>query len=352
MSAIPITVHQPITANDGCQDPVLLNDWHVIGFSTDFDAGNIYPVRLLERDLVAWRSADGQIHVWEDLCIHRGARLSKGWIKNDHIVCPYHGWEYDCTGKCTKMPAAPDEAPMKKARAFPYLAEERYGLVWACLGTPSNGIPALPEWDNPDFMKVHSGPYLYGANGFRGLENFLDPTHFPFVHAGLNGVMDNPDKLEPYTVEEDATGLCSSPVKVFQPVGDARGEPIMAWYTYRAFRPLVGYFSKRTQRADAQGNVISDHADTFTTFYTSQVVDEKTSITRIISSLNVKPAPDPEKVIARANVVFNQDREIVETQRPERIPADLRYELHHRTDLMGQRYRSWLRKKGIVYGVI
>jgi hypothetical protein len=68
--------------------------------------------------------------------------------------------------------------------------------------------------------------------------------------------------------------------------------------------------------------------------------------------LNVQPHPDPKSVRDRADVVFNQDREIVETQRPERIPTELRYELHHRTDLMGQRYRSWLRAKGISYGVI
>jgi len=83
----------PITALDGCQDPVLLNDWHVVGYADDFQAGTIYPTRLLERDLIVWRSESGQIHVWEDLCIHRGARLSKGWISNDHVVCPYHGWE-------------------------------------------------------------------------------------------------------------------------------------------------------------------------------------------------------------------------------------------------------------------
>jgi phenylpropionate dioxygenase-like ring-hydroxylating dioxygenase large terminal subunit len=68
--------------------------------------------------------------------------------------------------------------------------------------------------------------------------------------------------------------------------------------------------------------------------------------------MDVSPRPDPDAVRARADVVFGQDRDIVESQRPERIPTELRYELHHRTDLMGQRYRTWLRNKGISYGVI
>ncbi|RYX85383.1 MAG: aromatic ring-hydroxylating dioxygenase subunit alpha [Bradyrhizobiaceae bacterium] len=347
-----LSAQKPITADDGCQDPVLLNDWHVVGYSSDFVAEKIQPVRLLERDLIGWRSADGEIHVWEDLCIHRGARLSKGWIKNDRVVCPYHGWEYDGGGRCTLMPAAPDEAPMKKARAFPYQAIERYGFVWVCLGEPTGDIPVFPQWDDPSFTKVHSGPYKYAANGFRSIENFIDASHFPFVHAGLNGVMDNPDRLDPYDVFEDDIGLRSSEIKVFQPWGDARGVPLMAFYTYHTFRPLVAYFSKRTQEADKNGNITSDESNLFATFFVCQPVDEKTTIARVCAAMNVNPHPDPKSVRDRADVVFNQDREIVETQRPERIPTQLRYELHHRTDLMGQRYRTWLRAKGITYGVI
>lgn len=350
-TAIP-SAHMPITAQDGCQDPVLLNDWHVVGFATDFVQGKIYPVRLLERDLIAWRSADDAIHVWEDLCIHRGARLSKGWIRNDRVVCPYHGWQYNGAGACTLMPAAPDETPMKKARAFPYRAVERYGFIWVCLGEPAADIPVFPEWEDASFLKVHSGPYDYAANGFRAIENFVDASHFPFVHAGLNGVMDTPDKLDPYEVHETEAGLQSSEVKVFQPVGDARGIPLMAFYTYHTFRPLVGYFSKRTQEADAAGNVVSDRSDTFTTFFTAQPIDATTTIVRVCAALNVQPHPDPQTVRDRAQIIFHQDRDIVETQRPERIPTQLRYELHHRTDLMGQRYRTWLRAKGISYGVI
>ncbi len=43
---------------------------------------------------------------------------------------------------------------------------------------------------------------------------------------------------------------------------------------------------------------------------------------------------------------------IVDTQRPERIPVDLRYELHHRIDLIGQKNRSWLKKMGVSYGAL
>ncbi|MFT8885574.1 MAG: Rieske (2Fe-2S) protein, partial [Acetobacter papayae] len=103
---------------EGCTDSALLNDWHVVAYSTDLEQGKLLPVTLMERDLVLWRSASGEVHAWDDLCIHRGARLSKGCIERDTVVCPYHGWRYNDQGSCVLIPAAPNEPPMKKARAI------------------------------------------------------------------------------------------------------------------------------------------------------------------------------------------------------------------------------------------
>ncbi len=330
----------------------MLNDWHAIGFPSDYLPETIYKARLLGRDLVIWRDKAGTLHAWEDLCIHRGARLSAGFISNDQLVCPYHGWHYDGSGKCVLIPAAPDEAPLKKAAAFTHSVLERYGFVWVCLGAPASDIPVFPEWENAEFLKVHSGPYVFAANAFRSVENFVDISHFPFVHAGLNATPGSTAKLNSYTVEMTGTGLKTSEISTFQPAGDARGVPIMSHYTYSCFGPLVAHFQKRTQDANETGQVISQHCDYFTTYCTVQMVDETHCILRVCAALSVKPAPEPEQVRKRADVIYLQDKDIVETQRPQKIPTDLRYELHHRTDLLGQRYRTWLRDLGITYGVV
>jgi phenylpropionate dioxygenase-like ring-hydroxylating dioxygenase large terminal subunit len=122
-----------------CQDMALLNDWHVVAVSGDIVPGQLMPLTLLERDLVGWRDEAGQVHVWEDLCIHRGARLSKGFIRDNKVICPYHGWNYDGSAQCVLMPAAPKEAPLKKARAIAHKTEEKYGLVWVSLGVSGMG---------------------------------------------------------------------------------------------------------------------------------------------------------------------------------------------------------------------
>jgi phenylpropionate dioxygenase-like ring-hydroxylating dioxygenase large terminal subunit len=342
---------KPLTASQGCQDAALLNDWHVVGFSKDFAPAQLYPLTLLGRDLVAWRDTGGALHVWEDLCVHRGARLSKGSICDDHVICPYHGWRYDTTAQCTLIPSAPREKPMSKARAFSHSVAERYELVWVCIGTPDRDIPIFPEWDDESYIKVFSGPYEF-ANAFRAIENFLDISHFPFVHSDMNGRTTEPDELKPYQVEMTDMGLRSTEIAVFQPCADARGIPAIANYSYKCFRPLVAHFSKRIQDIRADGSVVEGKDTHLATFCVAQMIDETHCILRACAVLDVKPAPDPEKVRSRADFIFVQDAGIVATQRPERIPTELRQELHHRTDLLGQRYRSWLRSMNIGYGVI
>jgi phenylpropionate dioxygenase-like ring-hydroxylating dioxygenase large terminal subunit len=334
---------------DGCQDQVLLNHWHVVAFSEEVVYGKLYPVTLLERDLVAWRDLEGQIHVWEDLCIHRGARLSKGFIQDNKVVCPYHGWNYDGSAKCVLMPAAPQETPMKKARAIPHHAQDKYGFIWACIGTPARAIPEFAEWDDPSYQKVTCGPYPF-RSGYRAVENFVDPTHFPFVHAGVNGVFNDPDPIAPYEVHESEEGLSSTEVRVTQPYGDPRGVPVISYYSYKLMRPLVAYLKKRLVISDPAREAEGNPNDRFCTYLTAQPVDETTSIVRIVCGTNFSPQPSDADVRRRQDLVYAQDGAIVDTQRPERIPVDLRYELHHRSDLIGQKYRSWLKNMGVTYG--
>ena len=82
-------------------DSVLINDWHVIARSTDVVEGKPLRARLLAEDLVIWRTGS-RIMVWQDLCIHRGTRLSLGSIQTDTLMCPYHGWTYNADGQCVK----------------------------------------------------------------------------------------------------------------------------------------------------------------------------------------------------------------------------------------------------------
>lgn len=348
MPILPL-VSQPDSKVSVCADSALLDDWHVVAFTSDVAPGTATATRLLGRDLVMWRDSSSTIHVWEDLCIHRGARLSKGWVAGDTLTCPYHGWRYDGSGRCTLVPSTPTAPPPTKARAFTYRSVERYGFIWVTLGQPSHEIPRFPEWDDAAYIKVHAGAYRWQANGFRAVENFVDATHFPWVHSDVNGVQSAPDEIGRYDVFRDDDGLRSSEVRVFQPYGDPRQVPVYAGYNYRVMRPLIAYFYKRIEVA---AHPKPDVDERFSTYFTVQAVDQSACIIRICTARNFGPELTVADVHRRQDLVYEQDREIVETQRPERIPIDLRHELHHRTDRLGQEYRRWLAELGITYGTL
>src|SRR5258708_29600903 len=132
----------------------------------------------------------------------------------------------------------------RKGGVFRDRGQERSGLVWASLGAPPHDVPPFPEVGDPAFRLFHAGPYPFGANAFRSVENFIDPTHFPFVHSGFNGVMAAPDPINDYEVFTGPDGLRTSAVRVFQPYGDHRALPGTPDYHYPVLRPPPAYFQK------------------------------------------------------------------------------------------------------------
>ena len=332
-------------------DEVLLNDWHAVAYSGDVEEGKLLAIRLLGEELVAWRH-EGTVHVWKDLCIHRGTRLSLGEVIDGTVVCPYHGWRYNCEGKCVLIPSQPDTPPPLKARAFTHRAEDRYGFVWVSLGEPERDVPPFPEFGNPEFRVVHSGPYPFRSSSFRAIENFIDASHFPFVHRDLNGERQKPDKINDYKVTKSIDGLATNAVRVFQPAGDHRMVPVNADYYYSVFRPNTAHISKFVTITDpAQAHLGAD-GENWCVFLAAQPVDEISSIIRIAVAHNFAHDLPEQDVIDRQDRVFEEDSEIVGSVRPERIPTDLKAQLSIRSDRLAVAYRSWLRELGVTYGTL
>jgi phenylpropionate dioxygenase-like ring-hydroxylating dioxygenase large terminal subunit len=317
-------------------DPILLNDWHPVAWASQVNDAAPAAIRLLDTELVLWRSRDG-VHVWRDLCVHRGSRLSDGRVAGNCLACPYHGWQYDSAGRCVRIPAHPEQSPPARARATVYPVKEKYDLVWVCLGVPPRDVPAFPEWDDPSFEKITVGPYLYRAHGPRVVENFLDVAHFPFVHAGYLG---DPSQTQigDYEVEISDNEIVAKDIPVWQPDPDGTGRPAKVFYTYHVLRPLTASFTK------VHG------ANRFSMFASAAPVAECESLAWLIIALNYPHDAPAEELRRFQDIVTRQDIPIVEAQRPELLPLDLQVELHLRSDRAAIAYRQWLKKIGLRYG--
>lgn len=319
-------------------DPVLINDWHPVMRSDALDDGKLAACRLLGVDLVVWR-AGGQVRAWQDLCIHRGTRLSMGHVMGETLVCPYHGWMYDGSGRCVHIPAHPEQTPPTKARARTFSVREKYGLVWVCLGQPLQDIPWFPEESDPACRKQLTGPFPpLQASGPRAVENFLDISHLPFVHSGILGDPTVPE-ISDYQVERDEHGLVAHDVVVYQPDPYGTGEGGTVHYTYRVFRPLTAYLAKDSADGAHLALMLTltphDVATTSAWFYGA--FNERLKVT-------AQEWDDFQRMI------FLQDVPVVESQRPELLPLDLQAELHLRSDRLGLAYRRWLKELGLTFG--
>lgn len=116
--------------------------WIPIALSRDVPPGVTRAVIVAGKELVAWRSENRALQVWEDRCPHRGMRLSFGFVRGESLNCLYHGWQYGAEGPCQRIPAHPDLAVPPTIRANTYASAETGGFILVSFD-PEPGPPPV-----------------------------------------------------------------------------------------------------------------------------------------------------------------------------------------------------------------
>ena len=172
--------------------PALESCWYPVAESVDI-AGQAQAVRLLAKDYVVWRAADGTLVGAPDRCPHREAPLSIGEVKDGILTCAYHGWSFGSAGTCVGIPSSGPGAAIPPTAHLPCVTlEELYGLVWMCPGQPANPLPTMPWDDDPAFRRINTGIEPWAVSAPRMTDNFMDISHFPWVHTGTFGGAQDP----------------------------------------------------------------------------------------------------------------------------------------------------------------
>ncbi|MAE68080.1 MAG: hypothetical protein CMJ18_27850 [Phycisphaeraceae bacterium] len=75
--------------------------WIDLCASDDVPARGGRFVEAASRRLAVFRLATGDFRVLDDVCPHAGGSLSAGYVADDCVICPWHGWPFDVhSGRC------------------------------------------------------------------------------------------------------------------------------------------------------------------------------------------------------------------------------------------------------------
>lgn len=321
----------------------ILACWHPVSYSFEIKE-KPYATILLEQPVVIWRSSDGDVHAMKDLCIHRGTALSLGWVKDDCLVCPYHAWRYDTSGQCVFIPQAPATDIPKKIKTPVYHCIEKYGLIWVALNTPKYDLPDIPEFNDPNYKFVFTGPFSWDSDASRQVENFTDFGHFPWVHPGLLGEPERPEVPE-YKVEVKNDILYYTIVRP----ESINSEDFPVFANKQTIRPVRKSKYQLHLPYTIVLRVNWGGKECIMDLFVSQPISKHKCKGFCIVGRNYNLEASDKLYDDFENVIFGQDKRIVESQRPEQVPFDYAKEIHLKFDMVAMKYRKAMKKANLDY---
>ncbi len=167
------------------------NCWYPVVFVDDLPKDNPYTFSLYNEPLVLFHNEKGDLACAVDRCPHRAARLSDGHLIDGKLECLYHGWQFNASGECTRIPQlAPDKKIPVTTCLKSHVVVECQGMVWIWVCKPElaaiSDIPLIPALDNPDVISVDYTIDLPYDQTYL-IENVIDVAHIHIAHHGLRG---------------------------------------------------------------------------------------------------------------------------------------------------------------------
>lgn len=279
-------------------DPAALNEWIAIGRTEDVPQDAERRTRLLGQDIVARRTGDAP-----------------------------QVFETDADGGDGR------ECPI----------QERYGHVWTTLGTPDRDMLDMPEFEEDGRRLVTCGIVTVRTSPLRILENFLDLAHFPFVHRDILGAEPNTE-VEDYKVEirADTNDLWATQCRFFQPqAAKSAADGQDTEYMYRVTSPFVTVLYKTCPIRPGTWDLIG--------IFVQPREEDLCDVHSFVLPFD-EDNTDVE-LIQFQQMIFLQDRRIIEDQRPRLLPLDSGIEVRGRADDTSIAFRRWLRARGQRFGV-
>ena len=179
--------------------------WAAIGFGCDVPKpGSVYPIDMLGIPLLMVRTKNDKVHVFENVCRHRGMILvDEPTQLNGPITCPYHAWSYDLEGNLKSTPhvGGPnihrdktvicESLSLNRVRSFVWR-----DVVFVNLSEKATSFDIVSQPLRDRWLEFEKPIFGGGADTMFSLEvdcnwklaveNYCEAYHLPFIHPGLN----------------------------------------------------------------------------------------------------------------------------------------------------------------------
>ncbi|NBV85627.1 MAG: aromatic ring-hydroxylating dioxygenase subunit alpha [Verrucomicrobia bacterium] len=191
----------------------LRNLWYFAVHGGGLPERKLLQLSILGEKIVFGRDASGKPFALRDNCPHRGVPLSEGKFDGETIACCYHGWQFDCSGVCRKIPALGQAmAQPGKIRAYSYPCEEVNGTIWVYMAQnpdkPAGPVPPPPDlWLAAGEKYLHVERTLLQADIDHATVGLIDPAHVTFVHQSWFWRSRNSAKLKEKAFEPVGKGF-------------------------------------------------------------------------------------------------------------------------------------------------
>ncbi len=307
------------------------NCWYPLTWSS-YVGRSLSRHKVLDTDLVAYRTLDGVAVALEDVCPHRLAPLSMGTLKADAVECGYHGMTFGANGRCIRIPGQSMIPPGAKVSCYP--VQERMGVAWIWMGDAELADPSLiydlPQYHRHGWRAVQGDALRLKTHYLNLADNLCDPAHVSFVHATTLGNSAG----EEVPVEH---ALTERGVAVWRWIKDAPAMPLLAkygqfkgnvdrWQYYDYVAPCIAVIDFGSADVDVlQASEDRDRGVRMFALHFITPVDDHSCIDHWLHVRNfaVDDSEVDQSLNADFRVAFNEDKgileqiELVEQARPD-----------------------------------
>jgi vanillate O-demethylase monooxygenase subunit len=164
------------------------NAWYIAAWADEIGQAPLAR-RICGDPIVLYRDASGAAHALADYCVHRSAPLSCGRVVASGLECGYHGIIYGGDGAAVHVPGQVHIPDRLRVPSYPLV--ERQGMLWIWMGAPARADAATifdyPIHDDEVNWPHKHTRYPIAGNAMLMVDNLMDLTHLPYVHASTIG---------------------------------------------------------------------------------------------------------------------------------------------------------------------